>query len=503
MEYTPTNAEPCFPPELEREIFELAAVWYPRAIPALLRVCHRVHCWTEPLLYAVLPLDRRRSIRDVHERLIAKPFLRTAIGHVLVDLRFFEDSEWCTLIGQILSSTESKLDVVIKGGILDSAPGYKSFRTALRQMPQHLTFEFAMDLEIFILLKESVLSTVTHLTLLHTDQYKSITWDYWLRIADLPALTHLCLTANVSRVILPQLLDQCPRLQAVVTTWLTPANSRARVEAFSYVLTTPDPRVVVTNLPDFFDEWERTARCGYDLWMRADEFIARKRRGEIEGFAAEGAKSATKNDTQRDSHFSRFPSTSQVAFEEAAATARSEPRTVEDEIPALESKVPSRGFSAHIKRVLLRPRTPSLPIPRTTMLSVAKIIASLALASSVSFGTPTPRAKQNMGDVFYYDPDLGACGWTNTTDQPVGTVSRTTFTGFPGATPKNPNTNPICGRWMLITGNNITVNVSIVDFFKEGKDAGPNDVGVTKLEFQKMASLDTGIISNAVWNITM
>ncbi|KAJ7766015.1 hypothetical protein B0H16DRAFT_1522792 [Mycena metata] len=281
MEHSPTNAEPYFPPELEREIFELAAVWYPRAIPALLRVCHRVHYWIEPLLYTVLPLDSHRSIRAVHGRLTAKPFLRIPpIEHILVDLRLLELTEWRSL-NQILSP-ESKLDIVIKGGILDSALDYKSFLTPLRQMPQHVTFEFARDLEIYIFLREPVFSTVTHLTLLYTDQYTSVIWGhYWSSVAHLPALTHLCLTANASRVILPRLLDECPRLKAVVTTWLTPADSRARVEAFSYVLTVPDPRVVVTNLPDFFDEWERTARCGYDLWMRADEFIARKRRGEI------------------------------------------------------------------------------------------------------------------------------------------------------------------------------------------------------------------------------
>ncbi|KAJ7766014.1 hypothetical protein B0H16DRAFT_1792771 [Mycena metata] len=138
------------------------------------------------------------------------------------------------------------------------------------------------------------------------------------------------------------------------------------------------------------------------------------------------------------------------------------------------------------------------------MLSVAKILVALTLASA-SLETPTPHATNGTGDVFYYKPDseAGACGWMNTTDQAVATVSNTTFNGFPGATPKNPNTNPICGRRIVITGNNVTINAFIVDYFEQDKNAGPNDVGVTKPEFMKMAPISAGIVRDAVWNITM
>jgi HJR/Mrr/RecB family endonuclease len=45
----------------------------------------------------------------------------------------------------------------------------------------------------------------------------------------------------------------------------------------------PDARVVITNVPYFYGGWERAARNGYDLWARVDDFLARKRRGEIRG----------------------------------------------------------------------------------------------------------------------------------------------------------------------------------------------------------------------------
>ncbi|KAK6978111.1 hypothetical protein R3P38DRAFT_3234964 [Favolaschia claudopus] len=48
---------PCFPPELERYIFETAALFYPHTIPRLLPVARRVLIWIEPLLYRRVYFD--------------------------------------------------------------------------------------------------------------------------------------------------------------------------------------------------------------------------------------------------------------------------------------------------------------------------------------------------------------------------------------------------------------------------------------------------------------
>ncbi|KAJ7923595.1 hypothetical protein B0H13DRAFT_1602381 [Mycena leptocephala] len=48
------STEPVLPAELEREVFETAALIYPEIIPTLLRVARRVHIWIEPLLFRVL-----------------------------------------------------------------------------------------------------------------------------------------------------------------------------------------------------------------------------------------------------------------------------------------------------------------------------------------------------------------------------------------------------------------------------------------------------------------
>ncbi|KAJ7255994.1 hypothetical protein C8J57DRAFT_1517714 [Mycena rebaudengoi] len=47
---------PAFPPELEREIFEIAAIEIPQSMPQLVRVARRVCVWIEPLLCRTLIL---------------------------------------------------------------------------------------------------------------------------------------------------------------------------------------------------------------------------------------------------------------------------------------------------------------------------------------------------------------------------------------------------------------------------------------------------------------
>nr|GAT48987.1 predicted protein [Mycena chlorophos] len=47
-------SQPRLPPELEREIFETAAILHPRTVPALIATAHRVQEWTEPMLYRVV-----------------------------------------------------------------------------------------------------------------------------------------------------------------------------------------------------------------------------------------------------------------------------------------------------------------------------------------------------------------------------------------------------------------------------------------------------------------
>ncbi|KAF7367989.1 hypothetical protein MSAN_00864600 [Mycena sanguinolenta] len=58
--------DPKLPPELERKIFEIAALAQPAWIPSLMLVARRVKFWVEPLLYRVISLrDSADELRDL------------------------------------------------------------------------------------------------------------------------------------------------------------------------------------------------------------------------------------------------------------------------------------------------------------------------------------------------------------------------------------------------------------------------------------------------------
>jgi hypothetical protein len=199
------------------------------------------------------------------------------VTHVLLSMTLYHDSKGETL-SEILTMNPTIFELVLR----DYSSSPSTFRVDIpsEMRPQRLTlnsFDFNVNFA------EPLFSSVTHLTSLISTDINRERWERWSRLRAFPALTHLCFTANISGIILLQLLEECSGLRAVVTTWLTRAECRARVNAFSYVLTRPDPRPVVTDVPYFYEGWERGAWSGDDLWARVDDFLARKRRGEIEG----------------------------------------------------------------------------------------------------------------------------------------------------------------------------------------------------------------------------
>ncbi|ETW74699.1 Non-catalytic module family EXPN protein [Heterobasidion irregulare TC 32-1] len=104
-------------------------------------------------------------------------------------------------------------------------------------------------------------------------------------------------------------------------------------------------------------------------------------------------------------------------------------------------------------------------------------------------------AQNHTGTLFTFDPGLGACGFTNTSDQSVASVSQTFFSAFPGAT-ENPNDNPICTHTLTITFHNTSVTAQIVDVCPGCPDF---NVGLSPSAFTKFAPISQGIVNNVTW----
>ncbi|KAJ7633912.1 hypothetical protein DFH06DRAFT_1222057 [Mycena polygramma] len=263
------------PLELEREIFETAAVRHPDLIPTLLLVCHRAHAWVEPLLYRVLSFSDSSTILAARNK--SAEFLQTAVRHVLFEIQSKSSRGTETdLFRKCTGATN-----VYVYGVADLA-----FLLVLDKMRlQKLSFVLPVKNEPPLLtLQRPLFRSVTHLDLCFLDENDAVLpiWREWSHLASLPALSHLCLSELLHTEVLLRALTECTRLSLVIAAFWE-LYATGNVEALAGSLSIRDPRCVVMIVTDFEEDWNTGARGGADFWVRAEEFIARKRRGEIEG----------------------------------------------------------------------------------------------------------------------------------------------------------------------------------------------------------------------------
>ncbi|KAJ8089125.1 hypothetical protein PM082_014373 [Marasmius tenuissimus] len=132
------------------------------------------------------------------------------------------------------------------------------------------------------------------------------------------------------------------------------------------------------------------------------------------------------------------------------------------------------------------------------MFAKAVLVVTITLSALVNAAPTTDlvaRATVNKGDVTWYDPGLGACGFTSGPGELVAAVSVPVYDGFPGATP-NPNLNPICRKRARVTANGKSVDVIIVD---KCMKCATGDIDLSPAAFTKLAPQSVGRITGASW----
>ncbi|KAJ6516548.1 hypothetical protein C8R47DRAFT_1087650 [Mycena vitilis] len=268
------------PIDLEREIFETAAIRDPRSIPTLLRVCHRAHTWVEPLLYATLIIfDWNTPLVNAVKSKSAQ-FLNATVRHALI----YVDTARDTVTAAELLSVCSQIATLVIGG--DIEPKLLDSLDAIR--PQKLEISaprgHPSDWGVATLQRPFFLS-VTHLSLATEGLFSphQFQWHHWSSLACLPALTHLSMSDNLTRDILPDVLAECPRLHLVITLFCGDYQRETAI-AFAGSITVRDPRIVVMLMyADYMKDWTTGTQGGADYWVRGEEFVARKReKGETE-----------------------------------------------------------------------------------------------------------------------------------------------------------------------------------------------------------------------------
>ncbi|KAJ7616529.1 hypothetical protein FB45DRAFT_1063957 [Roridomyces roridus] len=248
------------PPELERQVFELAAYTQPHCIPRLMRVAWRVKEWVEPLLYRVIllsghPRGLRRSRTYPHEDdegftrtlSISPEILRTCVRHLCVN-----DSP--RLVDQLLASCTSVTDYW----------GFSPCAANLGSLPQLTRLSTQLALVFLphpIDFTHSLFSRITHLQVF--DPLIPRDLAIWCGLGSLPQLTHLAFSHGGYVNVFPELLR----------TPLVPQVPEALAR---------QPRFVCMWCVEYVRDWHTSALGGGDFWERAEELVRKRRSGEVD-----------------------------------------------------------------------------------------------------------------------------------------------------------------------------------------------------------------------------
>jgi hypothetical protein len=122
---------------------------------------------------------------------------------------------------------------------------------------------------------------VTHLDILDDSGVEKLLLDIRL----LPALTHFSLDSDTPQASALRVVEECPRLELLFVHWFDELLYKASQTPHAY-----DIRFLMGLCDDYWNDWELGVRGGADFWARGDDFVRRKRRGEIEGKRLDSSK---------------------------------------------------------------------------------------------------------------------------------------------------------------------------------------------------------------------
>ncbi|KAK7023253.1 hypothetical protein R3P38DRAFT_2958536 [Favolaschia claudopus] len=262
---------PFLPPELEREIFEIAAVVHPDTICHLMLVSHRVYDWVERIKFnTVIPKQIDRAATCTIGELVK------AIESETKPAFFFRDRVRYLFIQNL---PDGEIETILSAcGAVESLVLFQSFgtipslqlTTSLRRLSIYLWDLLEHPKQ---LVPHSLFTSVTHLDLF--DQVHSRSNHIVEQLAMMPMLTHLALwNESTPPDVLAEVLERCIGLETVIDMHGSMSSRSTRDD---------EMRIVSMTVEDtqYLEDWITGTQGGPDFWARADAFIAKKRRGEI------------------------------------------------------------------------------------------------------------------------------------------------------------------------------------------------------------------------------
>ncbi|KAJ7500963.1 hypothetical protein B0H11DRAFT_2225352 [Mycena galericulata] len=281
--------EPTFPPELEREIFELSALLDSRVIPRLILVAHRVKIWIEPFLYSIISVEppylRNHTKRQIPEDILlaaleSKPMSiwRDHTRHLSVGLPAGEN------MARIVDMCRGVSDLALFHANLDSNFQYAKFLPLMAAMPlvRLSTDLFALFHRERVDFSHPIFAHITHLNLLDTRA------GYWWPegLGRLPYLTHISFDfpsspypSGLHDRFLRDVFAHCALLEVFIFRCRNDDEVRGNLPYYTYLA--DEPRSVLLGVDNLLEDWKIGAQGGVDYWVRAERFIKQRQSGEI------------------------------------------------------------------------------------------------------------------------------------------------------------------------------------------------------------------------------
>ncbi|KAJ7034271.1 hypothetical protein C8F04DRAFT_1234338 [Mycena alexandri] len=273
---------PRLPPELERVIFEFAALSRRSSIPCLMRIAWRVKNWVEPLLYQVVFItSSARQVRQMHgfplmpvdlfiHAIATKPpsFFATSVRHLFLQ-SYLEPPTVA-----IIFAACANLQHLYYTPFDHDPPAHRMALDSLQCLKQ-LTF-FITDLfPTKIDFTRPIFRNITHLEMLDTPHSRMVE-----RLILPPRLTHIAFhPGSVAQYTTLQTWLLSDTQLVCILFLLGGPISRSRLMETAAV--PDDDRFLFMGQTGDRADWLRVV-AGEGYWVLAEAFISAKRTGQLD-----------------------------------------------------------------------------------------------------------------------------------------------------------------------------------------------------------------------------
>ncbi|KAJ6453182.1 hypothetical protein C8R45DRAFT_1193259 [Mycena sanguinolenta] len=262
----PIAVSPALPPELERAIFEIVALSWPRLIPKLtVLVAWRVKSWVEPLLYRTIIVGSYPSYDNPLKRHFRFPLPRH------LHLAHGVESEAAVILSACSAVENLWLAAWTPIVVSETDLSLKRLHASLKGIFGSSPIDFS----------HHRLSSITHLEIFDVVAPDSFDMGVWSALAYLPNLIHLAFNSEEYLSLCLALLPAWELLHVLVILFSENIGAEDLLDEYHVTELVEDPRFVVMTVAEYIEDWAVGAHIGWNYFARAERHVARRRSGEV------------------------------------------------------------------------------------------------------------------------------------------------------------------------------------------------------------------------------